>query len=38
VEALRGVDEKRSAGAKRVHETFSWRHDFAANSISASHS
>ena len=25
VEALRGVDEKGPAGAKRVHEAFSWR-------------
>jgi hypothetical protein len=25
VEALCGVDEKGPAGAKRVHETFSWR-------------
>ena len=25
VEALRGVDEKGSAGAKRVHEALSWR-------------
>ena len=36
-EALRGVDEKGPAGAKRVHETLSWRHASAAKDISASH-
>src|SRR5580704_3204916 len=38
VEALCGVDKKGPAGAKRVHETFSWRPYFAAKVISASHS
>ena len=38
VEALRGVDEKGSAGAKRVHEALSWRPYSAAKDISASRS
>jgi hypothetical protein len=34
---LRGVDEKGSAGAKRVHETLSWRPYSTAKNISTFH-